>query len=90
MPASDDFQSYPNGLTAPAVKDEAVVPSDTVDLAKVSRGLYVGTGGHVALLLAGSAGVKTYKNVAAGTFLPFRVRRVYATNTTAADMIALQ
>jgi hypothetical protein len=50
--------------------------------------LYVGTGGNVRVLTAGGNDV-ILNNVAAGTFIPIQVVRVYSTNTTASDILAL-
>lgn len=75
-----------------------IVPSDTVDISAdstnnpdgylVCSGIFVGTGGNIALVEAGGS-VTTFKNIANGQFLPVSARRVNATNTTATDLIAL-
>lgn len=69
-----------------------MVPSDTNDLADVPKGIYVGTGGAIAMIGVNAptdaTGV-TWKNVPSGALIPFRARRVLATGTTAADMLAL-
>lgn len=72
----------------PAIGAVAVTPSDSVDLELVSRGLWVGTGGNLALEMQDGSSV-TITNVADGTLLPFRVLRVNATGTTASGIIAL-
>lgn len=71
----------------PASNFVAVAPSDTVDLAQAPRALFVGTGG--SLILRNAAGVSvTFKNVQSGALLPVQPRRVLATGTTAADIVA--
>jgi hypothetical protein len=50
--------------------------------------LYVGTGGNVRVLTAGGDDV-VIVGVAAATFIPINVVQVFATDTTAADILAL-
>ena len=65
-----------------------VTPDDSNDLTTTNAQLFVGTGGDIKVDMTGS-GTVTYKNIADGTFLPIHVNRVYATGTTADDIIAL-
>lgn len=73
----------------------AVTPSDTVNIPYVGGGdikwscvLYVGGAGNLRVLTDGEDDVIFY-NVAAGSFLPVQVKRVFATNTTATNIVAL-
>ena len=75
----------------------AVTPSDTVNIPYVGGDgttpnwpcvLYIGTGGNLRVMTEGGDDV-TFSNVAAGAFLPVNVVRVYATNTTASNILAL-
>jgi len=63
--------------------------------------LYVGTGGHVKVILAGVTGASgsglptaseavTFKNIPDGSFLPVIVSYVLATGTTATDLISIK
>jgi hypothetical protein len=70
----------------PALGALEVVPSDTADLSVVSRGLYVGEAGDIKMTMADDT-VVTRKNVPVGEW-PWRVKRIWATGTTAAYMIA--
>ncbi len=72
----------------PARTAKAVVPSDTVALDPVPRGIYIGTGGDVTLRAIGSAADVTYRNLGDGAYIAVRVQYIKATGTTAADMIA--
>ncbi len=72
----------------PADNGEAITPSDTVDLAKVSRGIYVGVAGNVTVIMKGGATL-TFTGVQAGSLIPIRVTRVKATLTTATNMVAI-
>jgi hypothetical protein len=77
---------------------QAVTPSNTTDLSLAggtfnnpqSTGalLFVGTAGNIQVTMVGGQTV-VFKNIAAGTFLPIQVKRVWATNTTATDIIAI-
>lgn len=74
-----------------------VTPSDTVNIPSLSsesgtpnRGcvLYIGTGGDLKVLTIGGDEV-TFTNFQDGSFLPVQVVRVFATGTTASNIIAL-
>ena len=65
----------------------AVTPSDTADLPQFSV-IYVGGAGNVKVTTAQGSAV-TFSGVNAGTVIPVRVRRVWATGTTATLMTAV-
>lgn len=72
----------------------SVTPSDTVNIPSVSGGsnngcvLFVGTAGNLRVQTIGGDDV-TFNNINTGAFLPVQVVRVYATGTTASNIIAL-
>lgn len=77
-----------SALSEPASNFVAVTPSDSVDFTFASRGLWVGTGGNVAVVgLNGQ--VVTFTAVPSGTMLPVRAKRVNSTNTTASNIVSL-
>lgn len=80
----------PSGAAAPASRTAAITPSDTTDLDRYAKALYVGVSGDVKVLAAGDddAGGVTFKSHPIG-YLPVRVRRVLATGTTATNLVAL-
>jgi len=80
----DTFDTHAVSLTAPPSNAASITPSDTADLAFVSRAIYVGTPGDVHVLTHGGQDV-TFKGVSGTKVL--RVRRIFATGTTAADII---
>ena len=84
----DRFEYNTAGLDAPAGHGFAIVPHDTDELSEVTRALYVGSAGTLAVVLASGAAV-TLANIAGGSILPLRVRQVKATNTTAAAIVGL-
>tara|TARA_R100000951_G_scaffold63498_1_gene53313 strand:+ start:1551 stop:1817 length:267 start_codon:yes stop_codon:yes gene_type:complete len=80
-----------------ASRASIVTLSDTVDIPSVSdsngRGnngcvLYVGIGGDLRVLTAGGDDV-VFTGFPDGGFLPVNVVRVFATNTTASNIVAL-
>lgn len=88
MSALDQQSGHSEAVEAPADDAVAVVPSDTQDLVHVSRALYVGGSGNVAVTMRNGQQV-TFAGVAAGSLLPIRVRRVRATGTTATSILSL-
>jgi len=66
----------------------AVTPSDSVDLPAPARALYIGGSGNIKINDSGNGAV-TFVGVAAGSILPVMARRVYATGTTATNIVAL-
>ena len=74
-----------------------VTTSDTVDIPNISaqdgRGnsgcvLYVGTTGNVRVLTSGGDDV-LFTGIVGGSFMPVQVVKVFQTNTTATDIVAL-
>lgn len=64
-----------------------ITPSDTVNLAKPSDALLIGSSGAVAAVFEN--GTVVILTVSAPTVLPVRVARVNATGTTATGLAAL-
>lgn len=87
MPAQDNHRSG-NGIEFPAKRAEAITPDDANDIVTVTRALYVGSAGDVRVDMADGSDV-TFSSVPSGTVLPLRVRRVYATGTTASGIVGL-
>lgn len=84
----DRYDGYSGSLEGPAADGFAIVPNDGTDLSEVTRALYVGVGGTLAITL--KSGVElALQGIAAGTLLPLRVRRVKATGTSASAIVGL-
>ncbi len=67
-----------------------VVPSDGIDLStEFTRGLYIGGTGALRVLMRDGNDV-TFSKIAAGSFVPLVVSRVFSTGTTATNIIALK
>lgn len=90
---ADKFAGYFDNISDPGTRSAAIVPSDTADLPDVGpKGIYVGARGDVTMVGVGApigAAPDTWKDVAAGSLIPFRARRVMATGTTAANLLAI-
>lgn len=84
---ADAFSEFTSGLESPALRVLEVVPSDTTNLAEVSRALNVGTSGAVRLTTV--HGTTATVQIAAGIPFPIRVVRVWSTGTTATNIVAL-
>jgi len=78
----------PTGYNAPAENAFSVTPNDSTDMANAARALFVGGAGDVKVDTTGGDTV-TFTGVTAGMILPVRVTRVYATGTTATNIVAV-
>lgn len=74
--------------TVSAHSAEAVTKSDSTAL-KPTRALFVGGAGSVKVDMADTGTAVTFTGVQAGTLLPIQVVKVYSTDTTATDIVAL-
>jgi hypothetical protein len=89
MAATNTFEAtYDVSATAPAVHAFAITPANGADLSFVTRGLYVGVSGDVKVDTLGGDTV-TFVGLAAGVIHPIRAKRVYATGTTATDIVGV-
>lgn len=73
-----------------ARKAKAVTPSDTADLSPYAKAIYVGGAGDVRCILVDSSDLEavTFVGMAVG-WHPIQVRRVFATGTTATNIVAV-
>lgn len=83
----DKYANYSFSLDSLGANSVAVTPSDTVDFTSYPKGIVVTATGNLVVLPLKAADdgshLITFTGVAAGFIVPFRVRRVMATNTTA-------
>lgn len=84
----DRFARLAPSLTSPATHGFAIIPSDTGTLDEVTRAIYVGAAGDLAVTMADGTEL-VFSAVAAGTWLPIRVSAVSSTGTTAGSLIGL-
>lgn len=85
--ANDQYENM-QSLSGPVSNAVPIVPDDDVDIDVVSRCVYVGSAGNLAVIMNSGQSV-VFVGVNAGTFLPIRVDRVLATGTTAGDILNL-
>ena len=78
----DIFAKHTRSLTSPPEHAVAITPADQ-DLAQVTRALYVGIGGDLAVRMQDGGSV-TLVGVPSGTLLPLRVSRVLPASTASA------
>jgi hypothetical protein len=83
---TDKFQGQVVLLDSPISNAFDILPSDDVDIQAATRALYIGTPGDIRVRLLGGADV-TF--VQASGMLPVRVTRVFATETTADDIVGM-
>jgi hypothetical protein len=86
---ADSFDTNEISLNSPAANSLAITPHDTNELAYVSRGLFVGTGGNIALKLDNDSSSVILYNVQNGCVLPLRAKLILSTGTTASNIVAL-
>jgi hypothetical protein len=87
MSAIDASASFPNLLTAPADHAKAITPDNSNDLAYVTRAVILAVAGDLKVdTLGGESG--EVLTLPAGPHA-IRVKRIYATGTTATGITAL-
>jgi hypothetical protein len=86
MPA-DRFSGFSDTAEGPSRAPFAIVPSDTLELASLPKGIYVGSGGDVVLRGIDADADVTYKNLPDASYIDVRARYVRATGTTATNLV---
>lgn len=84
---SDPFKQFSPTLTAPASALYEITPDDGADLGVAVRALNVAAAGAVRVTTVDDTVASVF--VAAGTAFPVRVKRVWATGTTATGIVGL-
>jgi len=85
----DPFERTTDSPTAPAEDCFAIVPSETADLPRATKAIYIGLSGDVTLIPVRGTTPVVFKKLAAGTILDVRVRAIRVTGTTAGDLVGL-
>lgn len=94
MPIFSASRDFAPVYQSPAGNAQAVTPSDTASLSVggntlVSRGIYVGGGGNLQVVMAINSATVNFASVAGGSLLPIRVTRVQNSGTTATGIVAV-
>ena len=85
----DPLKEVTETITSPARDCFPLVASDTGDIARATKAIYVGEGGDIVLRAVGSQADVTLANVPSGAILPIRVRALRVTGTTAGSIVGL-
>ena len=83
---ADIFGRFDEELDSPASRGYNPTPSDAADLAFTSRWLHIGGAGTLNVIFANDT-ANTTITATAGSILPFRVKRIWATGTTATNIV---
>jgi hypothetical protein len=89
MTAINTFIRQGGTTLDPGQNSFAITPSDSAQLPYVTRAIYVGTAGNIAVMLVNDSAPVTLMNAVAGSVLPFRVAQVMNTNTTASNLVGI-
>ena len=65
-----------------------ITPDDNSELIYITRAIYVGLDGDIAVQMLDGTTI-TFQNCVAGSVLPFRIKKIFATGTTATGLIGL-
>lgn len=86
---ADEFETQEPGLNSPATDAFLITPDDNADLAKVTRGLVIGTDGAVKVTTKRGTTL-VLPTMPQGYIWPLRVKRVFSTGgTTATNLVGL-
>lgn len=85
----DPFMSTIDSPIAPAQNCFAVTPHDVSALPFVTKSIYIGFGGDLALLPLRGETVVIFRNLPDGMMLDVRARAILASGTTASAIIGL-
>jgi len=86
---ADNFRNFKAHLDTPNYGNAAAVtPHNTNELAKATRAVWVGGAGNLKVTMVSGEEV-TFNSVPAGTELRIRAKIIWATGTTATNIVAL-
>lgn len=83
---TDPYKTFASSLSDPVHMAESVTPDDGTNLTTACRALYVGQGGNLRVTLVGGSTVTLV--AASNGWHPVRATRVWATGTTATDILS--
>ncbi len=88
MPAINDFAHLSKGFSSPGDRFWTITPSDTADLAAVTRAINVSVTGPVRVTTLGGETVTVF--VSAGVAFPGMFSRIWATGTAAGTILGIR
>lgn len=83
----DNFARYVELLDSPASHAYNVTPDNTNELPFATRWLHVGGAGTLNVIFANDT-ANTTITATAGSILPFRVKKIHSTGTSATNIVA--
>lgn len=86
---SDAFEKYADQPIAPSSNCFFITPDDAAELPAVTKAIYVGDAGDVALRSIRGAEDVVFRNLPSGYILDVRTRIVRQTGTTAASLVGM-
>lgn len=84
---ADAFETFSSGMESPPSRINGITPNDGEDLENASRAINVATSGTVRVTTVFGDTETLY--VAAGIAFPIRAERIWATGTTATDIVVM-
>lgn len=75
--------------TVSAHRASAITPSNATVFVQPTRGLYIGGSGNVTVEMVDGGTSVLFVGLMSGIVYPFQVTRVYATGTTATNIVGL-
>lgn len=84
---NDKYRSHSNTLSSPSTDVAPITPDDANDLPHVTKALNAATSGTVRVTT--ESGTEADIFIAAGVVFPLRVRRVWASGTSATGLRGL-
>jgi hypothetical protein len=85
----DTFSKQTTLLDGPASNAYSISSSSSANVAYTTRGIFVGTGGNLEVTMLKGIGKVIFYNIPSGAILPIRVIKVWASNTTANNIVGL-
>ncbi|MCT4654465.1 MAG: hypothetical protein N4A65_01510 [Cohaesibacter sp.] len=82
----DLYENQASSLESPALFASEITPDDSSDLAYVTRAIWVGGKGDLAVIMQSGASA-TFKNVQG--WMPLRAKRIKAASTSATDIVGV-
>lgn len=76
------------GAGEPAIAAFSISPSDQSYLPYITRAVFIGSAGNLAVMMF-NGDIVVFTNVVAGSVLPIRVVKVFSTGTTVISLLGM-
>ena len=86
MAQADEFLG--SNATTPCRRWAQITPADDADLTRLPNSIYVGSGGDINMLSVEDASPVIWRNLPNAALVAVRPRRIFATGTTASNIVA--